>query len=43
MTKETNDIWEELNIDQQIAIDIALEEVKRGQTVPFETIVAKHK
>mgnify|MGYP000226589064 CR=1 FL=1 len=42
-SEETQDIWEELSMDQQLEIDQAIEEVKNGQTVPFETFITKNK
>ena len=42
-TEETQDIWEELTDKQKIEIETALEEVKSGQSVPFETFLQKHK
>ena len=42
-TEETQDIWEQLSDDQQHEINKALEEVKNGETVPFETFIEKHK
>jgi len=38
-SEETQDIWEELSMDQQLEIDQAIEEVKNGRTVPFETFI----
>jgi len=42
-TEETQDIWEQLSDEQQEEINTALEEVKNGQTVPFEAFVEKYK
>jgi len=42
-TEETQDIWEELNDNQQQEIDKALEEVNNGQTVPFESFIKKYR
>lgn len=42
-SEETQDIWEELSDEQQEEISTALDEVKNGQTVPFETFVEKYK
>jgi len=42
-SEETQDIWEELSMDQQLEIDQAIEEVKNGRTVPFETFTTKNK
>ena len=42
-SEETLDIWEELSMDQQLEIDQAIEEVKNGRTVPFETFITKNK
>ena len=41
--EETQDIWEQLSEVQQQEIDSALEEVKSGQTVPFNSFVEKYK
>ena len=41
-SEETQDIWEQLSTDQQKEINQALDEVKKGLTVPFETFIAKH-
>jgi len=30
-------------MDQQLEIDQAIEEIKNGRTVPFETFIAKNK
>ena len=42
-SEDTQDIWEELSLEQQEEIDGAVEEVKNGQTVAFDTFIAKHK
>jgi len=42
-SEETQDIWEQLSDEQQEEINTALDEVKNGQTVPFETFVEKYK
>lgn len=41
--EETQDIWEQLSDEQQHEINKALEEVKNGETVPFESFLEKHK
>ncbi len=42
-TEESQDIWEELSDEQKTEIEHALEEVRNGQTVPFESFIEKHK
>ncbi|MDF1697645.1 MAG: hypothetical protein P1U56_17500 [Saprospiraceae bacterium] len=43
LAEETQDIWEQLTPNQQGEIDRALQEVKNGQTVSFETFIEKNK
>ena len=42
-SEETQDIWEELTDEKKSEIEEALEEVKSGQTVSFDSFLAKHK
>ena len=42
-TEESQDIWEELSNDQQLELENALNQVKNGQTVPFEIFLEKHR
>ena len=42
-SEETQDIWEELTVEQKSEIEEALQEVKNDQTVSFTTFLEKHK
>lgn len=42
-SEETQDIWEALSEEQQQEIDNAIQEVKKGQTVSFESVIQKYK
>lgn len=42
-SEETQDIWEALSEEQQQEIDNAIQEVKKGQIVSFESVIQKYK
>jgi predicted Zn-ribbon and HTH transcriptional regulator len=42
-TEESQDIWEELTDKQKVEIELAMKEVRKGQTIPFETFLERHK
>jgi predicted transcriptional regulator len=41
--KNQKDWWDEISIEQQNAIDIALTEIKEGKTTPHEEVMKKYK
>lgn len=42
-SEDTQDIWEQLNDEQQNEINKALDEIKKGYTVQFDTFIEKNK